>query len=114
MAVGSTPDIQYYLKETTNQILVSGSSPINDQLNAIKDPITVANNNFTSKISSLGTNISYVVQNGVEFTNLILNQLLPYTQPTTSATLSTNVTKNGSINGTGAIIQLKAVGTTIS
>ena len=114
MAVGSTPDIQYYLKETTNQILVSGSSPINDQLNAIKDPTTVANNNFTSKISSLGTNISYVVQNGVEFTNLILNQLLPYTQPTTSATLSTNVTKNGSINGTGAIIQLKAVGTTIS
>ena len=114
MAVGSTPDIQYYLKETTNQILVSGSSPINDQLNAIKDPITVANNNFTSKISSLGTNISYVVQNGVEFTNLILNQLLPYTQPTTTATNATSITKNGSINGTNAVFFLKSLGSNIN
>ena len=56
MAAGNTPDIQYYLKETTNQILVSGSSAINAQLNAIKDPTTVANNNFTAKISSLGEN----------------------------------------------------------
>jgi len=117
MAVAPTPDIRYYLKETTNQILVSGSSnnlDMNLKLNSIKDPTTVANNNYTSKISSLGTNISYVVQNGIEFTNLILNQNLSYTQPTTSATNTATITKNGSENGTGAIFFLKSVGSNIN
>ena len=50
MAVAPTPDIQYYLKETTNQILVSGSSPINAQLNAVKNPTPIFNSNLTSKI----------------------------------------------------------------
>jgi hypothetical protein len=107
------PDIQYYLKETTNQILVSGSSPINTQLNAIKDPTTVINNNYTSKLTSLGTNISYVVQNGIEFTNLILNQNLPFTSPTTSAFNTVYLTKNGSINGVGAILKLRSLGSNI-
>ena len=111
---GETTDIQYYLKETTNQILVSGSSPINVQLNAIKDPTTVVSNNYTSKITSLGTNISYVVQNGIEFTNLILNQNLPYTAPTTSASNTRFITRNGSINGVGAEFKLKSLGSTIS
>ena len=114
MAAAPTPDIQYYLKETTNQILVSGSSPINTQLNAVKDPTVIYNSNLTSKISSLGSNISYVVQNGTEFTNLILNQNLSYVQPTTSATNIANITKNGSINGTGAIFFLKSVGSFIN
>ena len=114
MAAIPPPQIQYYLKETTNQILVSGSSPINTQLNAIKDPTTVFNGNYTSKISSLGENISYVVQNGVEFTNLILNQNLPFTQPTTDATNTASITKNGSLNGTNAVLFLKSVGLVIN
>ena len=87
---------------------------MNFKLNAIKDPVTVANNNYTSKISSLGTNISYVVQNGIEFTNLIPNQLLPFTQPTTSAFNTVFITKNGSINGVGAEFKIRSLGSTIS
>jgi hypothetical protein len=65
--------IQYYYKEDTNQILVSGSATVSDPLtvdkmntllNASKNPETTFDSNFTSKISSLGTNVSYVVQNG--------------------------------------------------
>ena len=117
MAVAPTPDIRYYLKETTNQILVSGSSnnlDMNLKLNSIKDPTTVANSNYNSKISALGENVSYIVQNGVEFTNLILNQSLPFTSPTTSATNTATITKNGSENGTGAIFFLKSVGSNIN
>lgn len=108
MAAVPTPDIQYYLKETTNQILVSGSSPINDQLNAIKDPVTVANSNYTTKISALGDNISYVVQNGEEFTNLILNNPLQYNPPTTTVNNTAFITRNGSLNGVGAEFKLKS------
>ena len=117
MAVAPTPDIRYYLKETTNQILVSGSSnnlDMNLKLNTIKDPVTVANSNYNSKISALGENVSYIVQNGVEFTNLILNQSLPFTSPTTSATNAATITKNGSENGTGAIFFLKSIGSNIN
>ena len=116
MAAGNTPDIQYYLKETTNQILVSGSSPINNQLNAIKDPTTVANNNFTAKISSLGENISYVVQNGVEFTNLIENQQLSYVEPTVTNNFTAFLYRDafGDGRGVGAQFKLKSIGGTIS
>jgi len=62
------PDqIRYYLKETTNQILVSGSSTVagmNALLTSSKDPNTAFDANTTAKISSLGTAVSYVVQNG--------------------------------------------------
>ena len=70
--------IQYYYKEDTNQILVSGSATVSDPLtvdkmntllNASKNPETTFDSNFTSKISSLGTNISYVVQNGLGVAN---------------------------------------------
>tara|TARA_B110000238_G_scaffold91958_2_gene100676 strand:+ start:1479 stop:6065 length:4587 start_codon:yes stop_codon:yes gene_type:complete len=114
MAVAPTPDIQYYLKETTNQILVSGSSPINAQLNAVKNPTPIFNSNLTSKISSLGANISYVVQNGVEFTNLILNQNLTFPTSTTNASTTATITKNGSINGVGADLFIKSLGSTIN
>lgn len=114
MAVAPIPDIQYYLKETTNQILVSGSSPINAQLNAVKNPTPIFNSNLTSKISSLGANISYVVQNGVEFTNLILNQNLTFPTSTTNASTTATITKNGSINGVGADLFLKSLGSTIN
>ena len=114
MAVAPTPDIQYYLKETTNQILVSGSSPINAQLNAVKNPTPIFNSNLTSKISSLGANISYVVQNGVEFTNLVLNQNLTFPTSTTNASTTATITKNGSINGVGADLFIKSLGSTIN
>jgi hypothetical protein len=62
------PDqIRYYLKETTNQILVSGSSTVagmNALLTSSKDPNTAFDPNTTAKISALGTGVSYVVQNG--------------------------------------------------
>lgn len=62
------PDqIRYYLKETTNQILVSGSSTVagmNALLTSSKDPNTAFDANTTAKISALGTAVSYVVQNG--------------------------------------------------
>jgi len=62
------PDqIRYYLKETTNQILVSGSSTVagmNALLTSSKDPNTAFDPNTTAKISALGTAVSYVVQNG--------------------------------------------------
>ena len=62
------PDqVRYYLKETTNQILVSGSSTVagmNALLTSSKDPNTAFDANTTAKISSLGTAVSYVVQNG--------------------------------------------------
>ena len=59
--------IRYYLKETTNQILVSGSADageMNALLTSSKNPNTAFDANTTAKISSLGTAVSYVVQNG--------------------------------------------------
>ena len=62
------PDqIRYYFKETTNQILVSGSSTVagmNALLTSSKDSNTAFDPNTTAKISALGTAVSYVVQNG--------------------------------------------------
>ena len=62
-------NIKYYYKETTNQILVSGSdskSGMNSLLESIKNASPIIDANYTSKISSLGANVSYVVDNGVE------------------------------------------------
>jgi hypothetical protein len=109
-----TPDIQYYFKETTNQILVSGSSPINTQLESIKDPTTVFDQNYTAKISSLGANMSYVVQNGVEFTNLILNNNLTYPSQTTTSTTTVTLPKNGSKKGINGEFQISSAGTNIN
>ena len=58
--------IQYYLKEETNTILVSGSSTrdgMNALLTSSKNAEAVFDPNLTAKISSLGMNTSYIVQN---------------------------------------------------
>ena len=60
------PTIQYYLKEDNNQILVSGSTTrdgMNALLTSSKNNAAVFDPNLTSKISSLGMNTSYIVQN---------------------------------------------------
>ena len=60
------PTIQYYLKEDNNQILVSGSTTrdgMNALLTSSKNNAAVFDPNLTSKISTLGMNTSYVVQN---------------------------------------------------
>jgi len=64
-------EIKYYLNEQTNQILVSGSSTVggmNALLTSSKNPNPIVNPNTTAKIVSLGTSISYVVNNGVDST----------------------------------------------
>ena len=61
------PTIQYYLKEDNNQILVSGSTTrdgMNALLTSSKNNTAVFDPNLTSKITSLGMNTSYIVQNG--------------------------------------------------
>nr|MBC8399136.1 hypothetical protein [Flavobacteriales bacterium] len=66
--------IKYYYKETTNQVFVSGSdstSGMNALLETIKDPAPILNANYTSKITSIGANVSYVVDNGIEHRYLV-------------------------------------------
>ena len=58
--------IKYYFKEDTNQILVSGSSTkdgMNILLNSTKNPSPIFDDFTTTKISSLGANVSYVIEN---------------------------------------------------
>ena len=66
-------EIKYYIKETTNTILVSGSST-KDDMNALltssKLPTPNFDNNLAAKISSLGMNSTYVVQNGTDTTSI--------------------------------------------
>ena len=65
--------IQYYLNEEKNTILVSGSSTkagMNALLTSSKDPSANFDPNLTSKISSLGMNTTYVVQNGIDTTSI--------------------------------------------
>ena len=59
--------VKYYLTEDTNQILVSGSATrdgMNALLTSSKAPLTLFDANTTAKIVSLGTAVSYQVQNG--------------------------------------------------
>ena len=67
--------VKYYFKETTNQVFVSGSSTVagmNTLLTSVKDPTPVLNSNLTAKISSLGTSISYVVQNDGQYSDTVI------------------------------------------
>ena len=104
--------IKYYLNEQTNQILVSGSSTVagmNALLTSSKNPLPIFNPNTTAKISSLGTSISYVVDNGIEFSNLKPQIFLTnYTTVTTSAAGGgTPITGlNGSLNGENASLSI--------
>lgn len=66
-------NIQYYLNEEKNTILVSGSSTkagMNALLTSSKDPSATFDPNLTSKISSLGMNTTYIVQNGTDNTSI--------------------------------------------
>jgi len=69
-------NIQYYLNEEKNMILVSGSSTkagMNALLTSSKDPSATFDPNLTAKISSLGMNTTYVVQNGNDNTSFNIN-----------------------------------------
>jgi hypothetical protein len=66
--------VKYYLTEDTNQILVSGSATrdgMNALLTSSKAPLTLFNANTTAKIVSLGTAVSYQVQNGTADSTII-------------------------------------------
>lgn len=65
--------IEYYFKETTNQVLVSGSSTTSGMNTLLTSPKNspIVNSNTTAKISSLGANLTYLVQNGADDTTEI-------------------------------------------
>ena len=74
MADQQNPQIKYYFKEDTNQILVSGSDNVantNALITSSKNPITIAPSFYNTKIVNFGVDTSYMVQNGTEFTSLI-------------------------------------------
>lgn len=104
--------IKYYYKETTNQIFVSGSntkSGMNTLIDSIKNTAPLLNPNYTSKITSLGGGVSYVVDNGVEHSYLV-----PNTSGNTFSSIlvtgaggGTPITGlNGSLNGTNAAVSV--------
>lgn len=66
-------EIKYYFKETTNQVFVSGSSTTSGMNTLLTSPKNnpIVNGNTTAKISSLGANLTYLVQNGVDDTTEI-------------------------------------------
>ena len=106
-------NIKYYYKETTNQILVSGSdskSGMNALLESIKSSTPIIDANYTSKISSMGVNVSYVVDNGVEHAYLQQGSGVTYNINSflaESAGGGTPITGlNGSLNGTNAAISV--------
>ena len=73
MPLATEPNIKYYFKEDTNQILVSGSDnkvDMNTLINTPKQPTPPEGGVFLSKISALGMNSSYVVQNGTDTTQI--------------------------------------------
>ena len=115
MAIPTQPNAQiaYYFKETTNQILVSGSDTV-DKTNALitssKNPIAEYGTNYTSKVANYGFDTVYVVQNGPEFSSLIPGQEL---NNFTSVYVSNQITTSpinvvGNINGTGASVTLES------
>ena len=108
-------NIKYYYKETTNQILVSGSdskSGMNSLLESIKNASPIIDANYTSKISSLGANVSYVVDNGVEHAYIQQGPGVTYNINSflaESAGGGTPITGlNGSLNGTNAAVSVFA------
>ena len=75
MAEAQDPNIKYYFKEDTNQIVVSGSTNkvgMNNLINTPKMPTPPVGGVYLSKISALGLNSSYVVQNGNDTTEIPL------------------------------------------
>ena len=104
------PKIQYYFKEDTNQILVSGSvnkEGMNDMIVADKNPNTLYNPNLSSKIVNYGNEITYYVQNGPDLYSLgglqtNFSEVWSSTQQTSSPI---NVT--GNITGVNASVTVR-------
>ena len=68
-------EVKYYLNEEKNLILVSGSSTkagMNALLTSSKNPNTIFDQTLSAKISSLGMNSSYIVQNGNDTTSITI------------------------------------------
>lgn len=106
MADQQTPQIKYYFKEDTNQILVSGSDTVaktNAMITSSKNPITVAPSVYNTKIVNFGVDTSYMVQNGAEFTTLIQGNVInSFTGVYVDNQTSTSpIQITGNINGTG-------------
>jgi len=106
MADQQTPQIRYYFKEDTNQILVSGSDTVaktNAMITSSKNPITVAPSFYNTKIVNFGVDTSYMVQNGAEFTTLIQGNVInSFTSVYVDTQISTSpIQITGNINGIG-------------
>ena len=111
MADQNNPSIKYYFKEDTNQILISGSDTVaktNALITSSKDPITQGSTFYNSKIVNYGTDTSYMVKNGPEFTSLnytqVLNNFTSVYVDNQIGTSPTNIT--GDKFGTGATVTL--------
>ena len=65
-------EVKYYFNEDTNQILVSGSSTKSGMNTLLTSPKNspIINGNTTAKISSLGANLTYTIQNGSDTTTI--------------------------------------------
>ena len=65
-------EVKYYFNEDTNQILVSGSSTKSGMNTLLTSPKNspIVNGNTTAKISSLGANLTYTIQNGSDTTTI--------------------------------------------
>jgi hypothetical protein len=107
----AAPDrIQYYFKEDTNQILVSGSDTVantNAFIIADKNPNTVFNSNLSSKIVNYGTEITYYTQNGPDLYSL--GGLLTNFSEVWSSTQQTSAPINviGDITGVNASVTVR-------
>jgi len=113
MAAQTTPRIQYYFKEDTNQILVSGSDTVaktNALITSSKNPITQGSTFYNSKIVNYGTDTSYMVKNGPEFTSLINGQSLNIFNSVVVDNLAATspIQVTGNQNGTGASVTLES------
>lgn len=113
MADQTTPKIQYYFKEDTNQILVSGSDSVantNALITSSKNPITQGSTFYNSKIVNSGTDTSYMVKNGPEFTSLINGQSLNIFNSVVVDNLAVTspIQVTGNQNGTGASVTLES------
>jgi hypothetical protein len=111
MADQQNPQIRYFFKEDTNQILVSGSDTVaktNAMITSSKNPETKFNPFYSSKIVNQGVDTTYMVQNGPEFVSLVTGQNInSFTSVYVDNQTSTvPIAVTGNRNGTGAQVSL--------
>jgi hypothetical protein len=111
MADQQNPQIRYFFKEDTNQILVSGSDTAantNALITSSKNPETKFNPFYSSKIVNQGVDTTYMVQNGPEFVSLVTGQNInSFTSVyVDNQTGTVPIAVTGNRNGTGAQISL--------